>query len=141
MRELEQGARLVAQTAIEGVPDPMLSSNARPTWRQKARLVKELRTATGWVARQDRPAEPMTGPVRLDVTICWPRWRKRHDQTNLYVMLKPVVDGLTDAGWWADDDQVTFGTVEQYTWAEWGRDAGDDGTRRNGCIELVAWAL
>lgn len=54
--------------------------------------------------------EPETIPVKflfdkfsLKVTVC-PPTRRRLDPPNLYPTVKPLIDGLTDACWWEDDD-------------------------------------
>lgn len=33
-----------------------------------------------------------------------PPTRRKIDPANLYPTVKPIIDGLTDAGWWEDDD-------------------------------------
>lgn len=30
--------------------------------------------------------------------------RRRIDPANLYPTIKPIIDGMTDSGWWEDDD-------------------------------------
>lgn len=40
---------------------------------------------------------------RLTVTVC-PPTRRRLDPPNLYPTVKALIDGLTDASWWADDN-------------------------------------
>lgn len=39
----------------------------------------------------------------INVTVC-PPTRRRLDPPNLYPTVKALVDGLTDACWWSDDD-------------------------------------
>ncbi len=59
-----------------------------------------------WKAEAASLLEPCdhftTGKVRLDLTIVWPDRRKR----DLDGPVKPVLDALTAAGVWGDDDQV-----------------------------------
>jgi hypothetical protein len=40
---------------------------------------------------------------RCDVTVIVYGYSRRLDPTNCEPMVKPIIDGLTDAGWWADD--------------------------------------
>lgn len=40
---------------------------------------------------------------KLVVTVCAPTKRKL-DPPNLYPTVKPIIDGLTDASWWEDDE-------------------------------------
>lgn len=40
---------------------------------------------------------------KICLTVC-PPTRRRFDPPNLYPTLKALIDGLTDASWWADDD-------------------------------------
>lgn len=39
----------------------------------------------------------------VSVSVC-PQTHGRVDPPNFYPTVKPLVDGLTDAGWWPDDD-------------------------------------
>lgn len=41
--------------------------------------------------------------VKVTVTVC-PPTRRRIDPPNLWPTVKPLLDGLTDASWWYDDD-------------------------------------
>ena len=58
-----------------------------------------------------RPKEPISGPVVLDVTWCFPAegcadgspWIKKPDTDNLQKGLKDI---MTELGWWRDDCQV-----------------------------------
>lgn len=44
------------------------------------------------------------------VYIC-PPTRRRLDPANLYPTVKHLIDGLTDAGWWEDDDWTRLRTL------------------------------
>ncbi|RKJ79187.1 RusA family crossover junction endodeoxyribonuclease [Butyricicoccus sp. 1XD8-22] len=69
-----------------------------------------------------KPAEPLSGGVRLVVKWCFPRGRHRDgayrvtkpDTDNLQKLLK---DCMTQAGFWQDDAQVCSEIVEKF-WAE-----------------------
>ena len=122
---MNEAVATVYQVNIAGVPDADLSANARSHWAVKARKVKALREFAGWQARENAPPEPISGPVMVRVSIGWPKGRKRQDPTNVEHCLKAVIDGLTDAGFWADDRLVTIARpIVQRTWGEWGDAAG-----------------
>ncbi|RTE47914.1 hypothetical protein [Actinobaculum sp. 352] len=86
------------------VPDPMwITSNQRLHWAEKARRVRFLRdTATirARVTKLDRPAE---FPVRVIARIGYPT-RRTADPANAEPTVKAIIDGLTDAGIWPDDN-------------------------------------
>lgn len=46
---------------------------------------------------------PLFHNFTMAVTVC-PPTRRRLDPPNLYPTVKALTDGLTDAGWWEDDD-------------------------------------
>jgi hypothetical protein len=53
------------------------------------------------------------GPVRLICTILWPKGRRVCDFQAAVHALKPLVDGLEVAGWFANDRQVVAMDVFQ----------------------------
>lgn len=69
-----------------------------------------------------RPAQPLTGGVRLVAKWCFPRGRHKDgtyritkpDTDNLQKLLKDV---MTAVGFWRDDAQVASEIVEKF-WAE-----------------------
>lgn len=52
---------------------------------------------------EEVPVRYMFDKFKLRLTVC-PPTRRRLDPPNLYPTLKALIDGLTDAGWWEDDD-------------------------------------
>jgi Holliday junction resolvase RusA-like endonuclease len=115
----------VYRTVIETVPHEDLSANARVHHMARARRVKELREFVYWQTRQDAPSAPIAGPVVVSVTIGWPKGRKRQDPTNVGHCLKAVIDGMSDAGWWNNDKQVTIREpIGQQSWGVWSKGAG-----------------
>lgn len=52
-----------------------------------------------------------TGPVRVVVHVC-PPTAQRCDPPNLYPTVKALIDGLTDASWWVDDDYKAIPVME-----------------------------
>ena len=79
----------------------LLSANGREHWAVRAAVTASLRNAAGWLARAQKIP-------RLDhahvLAVYEPPDRRRRDPANLYPSVKACVDGLTDAGAWADDD-------------------------------------
>lgn len=77
---------------------PPLSLNGREHWAVKARIAKELRL----IARVKCRGIPDLGRCR--VTLVWyVNDRRRRDEDNPVATLKPLADGVTDAGVVADD--------------------------------------
>lgn len=76
------------------------SSNQRLHHMDRARRTKQVRTMAGWQARQ---LAPVTDRVHVLAYISSPR-RSRADVGNSYPTVKAILDGLTDAHIWADDD-------------------------------------
>lgn len=78
----------------------LLNSNDRMHWREKARRSAFLRRAalaiagTGWT--------PVPYRVRAEVDFEFPN-RRRRDVHNLMPTVKPLIDGLVDAGLLVDD--------------------------------------
>jgi Holliday junction resolvase RusA-like endonuclease len=114
----------VYRTIVPCVPDAQIGSNGRLHWAVKARRVKSLREFVYWATKADAPDKPFTGPVVLTISVGWPVGRKRHDDDNMVSLLKTCVDGMTDAGWWVNDSQVSIKRpIKQEPWSKW-RDVG-----------------
>lgn len=80
----------------------VLTSNQRLHYKERARKVKKLRdlardTYTGGQVADVRSPVKLTCRVSQDT-------RRRFDPPNFYPTIKALVDGLTDAGAWIDDD-------------------------------------
>lgn len=82
----------------------MLNANDRPHWTQKAKITAFLR-ATAAKEGQEYNCTPYSKkrPCGLVVTIYAPT-KRRLDPPNFYPTVKALVDGLTDAGIWTDDN-------------------------------------
>lgn len=80
---------------------PPLSLNQRMHHHARARVVAEVRRTAGWLAKAARIGHHHRVKVELIYT---PATRRRRDADNLVAALKPLVDGLVDAGVVADDD-------------------------------------
>lgn len=88
-------------------PAPRLSLNGRLHWRRHAEYTKQWRHAAfvyGRVSRINARHTPANIQVTFDVADL-----RRRDPHNLIATVKPIVDGLVDAGYWPDDtaDWVT----------------------------------
>lgn len=106
--------RIPHRIILDMVPDSTLSPNARVHWGKHYRHRDSARQAAGWLAREQRPARPLSGPLAVSVTICWAGRRGRlPDADNALAMCKPALDGLTDARVWGDDRQIEQLTVRQ----------------------------
>lgn len=82
----------------------LLTSNQRPHWRVRKDRTAALR-ARGAVAGR---SWPRTSLPRAHVTavVAWPPLTRRRDAANLWPTVKPLIDGLVDAGVLPDDDDT-----------------------------------
>lgn len=98
--------RLTEWTIQLPYPSPPLSLNDQPTAsmggrRARAALVKSVRADGHWLAK----AAGIPVLDRFSATLHWrPARNGRRDAINLTATLKPLVDGLVEAGICADDD-------------------------------------
>lgn len=77
-----------------------LSLNDRQHWAVKAKHVKPWREAALVLARQQRI--PACSRIKVELHYV-PAQERRRDPDNLIACLKPLVDGLVDAGIVPDD--------------------------------------
>lgn len=108
---LRAGGRAVSVTVtiplLGGRHGNWFTANSRLHWAVKTGKVKRIRATAYWLGvsalrtrRLDRPAFD-----RAHVTAVVHFSRDgRHDPGNASPMVKAAVDGLTDAGFWEDDD-------------------------------------
>lgn len=83
-------------------PCDTINMNHRGHWSVRAKKARLWREAAYVEAlRQVRP--PRTQPPSLIVVTLPVQGRRRRDPHNLHPTLKPIVDGLVDAGLWPDD--------------------------------------
>lgn len=82
-------------------PDEWISANHREHWAVKAAKTRAWRAATAMHARAAQVPTLAAAHVLVE-----PRWcdKRRRDATNVAPTAKACLDGLTDAGVWADDD-------------------------------------
>lgn len=79
-----------------------MTANGRLHWSQRARRTKALRFRARMLARSQQVPH-YVGRVRVDFEVST-RTAGRFDPGNAYPTVKAIVDGLTDAGVWDDDD-------------------------------------
>lgn len=78
-----------------------ISANDRTHWAVKARATRSLR---GYAASKARRLEPV-GTVHVAAFIGYLR-NGTADPSNAAPTVKALIDGLTDAGLWEDDDST-----------------------------------
>lgn len=79
---------------------PLRLNGSRRGWHAHARLVKMFRHRAAWLARD--AGVPRLERVSIELHYA-PRDRRRRDPLNLVATLKPVEDGIVDAGVIPDD--------------------------------------
>jgi hypothetical protein len=89
-------------------PDVLLNMNDRTHWRKLATQVRAWRTAA-YVGARDigRLLPPCNVTVTLPV-----RDNRRRDPMNYVKTVKPIIDGMVDAGLWIDDDSTWVTVME-----------------------------
>lgn len=94
-------------------PGKTITLNGREHWALKARLNKMWRQAA-WAAGIEtgrtpgaRALPPSVVTVEIPV-----RGDRRRDPHNWMATVKPIIDGLVDAGLWPDDDQAHVAVSE-----------------------------
>lgn len=84
-----------------GYSKPPLSMNDRKHHMARARITREIRTKTAFLAKSEKVP---TGCEHARVGLHYrPRDRRRRDADNLMPILKAACDGLVDHGLVADD--------------------------------------
>lgn len=101
--EVPAGARTVELLLHKG---SFLSMNDRRHPLAHARMVKSLRQMGYWHARGANLQDAHLGRTRVDVHITRPRRGGIKDPANAHATLKPMIDGMVDAGVWTDDDHT-----------------------------------
>lgn len=80
----------------------ILNANQRLHWRVKAKHTKAIRTIAAFAAVKQHPA--VTEPVHVLVRFSYGNRVRPHDHGNLAPTVKAIIDGLTDALIWPDDN-------------------------------------
>ena len=96
-------------------PDLRLSGNRRQNshWRNRWRAVNDLFEGYGSLVKSAAPPEPLTGPLRYDAVIGWPKGQRFLDFDGAIAVLKSHIDLLATHGWMENDRQITGADVTQ----------------------------
>lgn len=81
-------------------PRPPISGNSRMHWAEKMRRTRDIRLASKLLAARI----PDLGRITVDLTWFVKDHTRRDGGENLAPTLKPMIDGLVDAGVVLDDD-------------------------------------
>lgn len=85
----------------------IVNSNDRFHPQVKAKMIKRIRNFAYWhtlmTKDKERAAFSPSNPCEVTVTIYSPT-KSRLDPPNLYPTVKAIIDGMTDAGIWVDDN-------------------------------------
>ncbi|HEM3505233.1 TPA: hypothetical protein U1B13_001187 [Streptococcus suis] len=85
----------------------VINSNDRQHQTDKAKVTKRIRAFAYWntMKHKDkkRAAFSPSNPCEVTVTIYSPT-KSKLDPPNLYPTVKAIIDGMTDAGIWTDDN-------------------------------------
>lgn len=100
--------RNAAKRKVCRTVNEMINSNDRRHFRATANLVTHLRTLSRTQAMSKAPSsgyEPFSKdkPCHIGIRIC-PPTKRRMDAPNWYPTVKALIDGLTDAGVFTDDN-------------------------------------
>lgn len=129
---------MVIEFFAPGVPQPGGSKKGfvnprtgRVVVLEDAKHNKDWRAVVSIMAHYAHSGEPLSGPVRLDITFIMPRpkahFRSGRHRENLKEnapmfhtvkpdrtkLLRSTEDALTDAGIWRDDTQVVAGEIRK----------------------------
>lgn len=80
----------------------MINANTPLNFRVKSIMIKALRDMGEDIAREHN-IETMFDKYKVVVYVSPPS-KRRLDPPNLYPTVKPIIDGMTDANVWEDDD-------------------------------------
>lgn len=85
----------------------MLNANVSRHYMDKSNRAKALRELSYMECHNDKEFFN-----HFDIMVyVYPPTRRRLDPANLYPTVKHLIDGLTDAGWWEDDDWTRLRTL------------------------------
>lgn len=87
--------------------DLWLSANQRLHWAPRAKATRALREMAHFAVkvRSDMLGRGTLGPAHVAAFIGYPRGG-RVDPSNAAPTVKALIDGMTDAGVWPDDDHI-----------------------------------
>jgi crossover junction endodeoxyribonuclease RusA len=86
--------------------------NDRLHWSKANELRKLWQDSAFWIAKQNRIAPFEVFPVEVTVVFTTKQPNRRRDPHNFFPTVKHLIDGLTLAGLWPDDDSTHVTTRE-----------------------------
>ena len=89
--------------AVDLTRAQMLTANERVHHYRRAEITRALRGHALQAAHYARTKK--LNRAHVTVTVAWPD-RRRRDVLNLAPTVKALIDGMTDAGCWDDDDDT-----------------------------------
>jgi len=95
-------------------PGEYLTMNQRKHWTWTSKQKRAWREAAYWAACEWRSKPTSRRLSNLAIVTCiFPMaTNRRRDPHNYYPTMKPIIDGLTDAGLWPDDTPEYLRTIE-----------------------------
>lgn len=93
-------------------PLNMNDGNGTPAQRRALKTKRDAWLQAGWALGNMGVKPKITGVATVRLIFGTNRPNQRRDPHNFAPTLKYVIDGLTRAGWWADDDAKHVRTVE-----------------------------
>jgi hypothetical protein len=82
----------------------VITLNTRAHWSANHRATASLRLRGGWAARAAHA--PQMTRADLTVHVVYPARKRRRDVSNYLGTVKPLLDGMVDAGVLPDDDDA-----------------------------------
>jgi Holliday junction resolvase RusA-like endonuclease len=80
-----------------------VNANGREHYHAKGRKVAAIRERAGWAARAARMTSPHER-TRVVMHLFYPPTARKRDASNLQPTAKAIMDGMTDARVWPDDN-------------------------------------
>lgn len=101
----------VLRTLSFPAPAALINMNGRMHWSKLGTLVAAWRGAAAWHSL--RHYKHTDGLPAAIVDVALPvKGNRRRDPMNMVPTVKAIVDGLVDAGWWADDSAAYVRVLE-----------------------------
>lgn len=94
-------------------PLNMNDGSETPAQRRKLKAKRDAWRKMGWaLGNQQHPKPAIVGQATVRLIFGTDRPNQRRDPHNFVPTLKYLIDGLTLARWWSDDDALHVRTVE-----------------------------
>lgn len=114
----------------------MLDAHGNSNWRSKMGIIKHLRTlASEEGKKRKEESDVFFDQFEILITVK-PPTRRKIDPPNYYPTAKPIIDGLTDAGWW-DDDNFAHMLEVRFRYGGLAGVTDDDGKKDNSSFRVI----